>query len=381
MILINCFSRCLLGQHPRLRWNRKKRSIDIRFARSKFLQNHYRNIKRKHFDHHMVDDFVKKASTRKKRSLNYYDNDDYNQIELLNDIVRGGTKEKRKRENRDYAEIDRAYSKYYEKIKARYRNYVKTLFSNQRPRNSLINNSYPMQPTGEEDMRNTKKIQVQDGRWFNNPEYRYRAIHKARSFSNDLQSEEPDTTQPVAIPNINDQTISENQEAFIVPNVNLSAVSNYYPSYSAGSNSYYNNNTYSNYYPDRNIEEPSERELKKQHSPADIAANIYAQLQSQIVRRKRETDDDGKDDDTGIGGGKKKNRGPCEPLLNADHMQIEIVKQAKNPNESFGHGMVLKITCDSGYNSNVQTANSTVRCNKGNWKPVKPSCSLSMRSN
>lgn len=79
------------------------------------------------------------------------------------------------------------------------------------------------------------------------------------------------------------------------------------------------------------------------------------------------------------GGGKKKDkvRGPCEPISDHNHMQIEVVKPAKIQNETFGHGMVLKITCNIGYNSNVQTANSTVRCNKGVWKPVKPSCSLS----
>lgn len=63
--------------------------------------------------------------------------------------------------------------------------------------------------------------------------------------------------------------------------------------------------------------------------------------------------------------------------MSIDHLQMEVVKPPKNQNESFGHGMVLKITCDSGYNSNIQTANSTVRCNKGVWKPVKPVCSLS----
>jgi Sushi repeat (SCR repeat) len=106
---------------------------------------------------------------------------------------------------------------------------------------------------------------------------------------------------------------------------------------------------------------------------------VYAQLQSQIVRRKRDTDDDNKDDDASTASGRRnqKNRGPCEPLLNIEHMQVEVVKPPKNQNESFGHGMVLKITCDTGYNSNVQTANSTVRCNKGVWKPVKPICNLS----
>lgn len=318
----------------------------------------------------MVDDFVKKALNRRKRSLNTH----YDHIRLLNEIAEIGNREKRKRENRDFAEIDRAYSKYYEKIKARYRNYVKNLFSNQKPRNLLINNSYPMQPvsTSEDDMKNTRKIQVQDGRWFNSPEFRYRAMQKARSFSNDLQNEESDAIQPVAIPNINDQLLPKNEETFITPNMTIPAMSNYYPSYS-------NIHSINHSILTQNEELP-EKEMKKVQNTADLAANKYAQLQSQIVRRKRETsDDEGKDDDalSNLGGGKKKARGPCEPLLNIEHMQIEIVKQAKNPNESFGHGMVLKITCDSGYNSNVQTANSTVRCNKGNWKPVKPSCSLS----
>lgn len=84
------------------------------------------------------------------------------------------------------------------------------------------------------------------------------------------------------------------------------------------------------------------------------------------------------DDDGDASGGKgRKNRGPCEPLVKEEHMQFEIVKPAKVQNETFGHGMVVKITCDAGFNLNVQTANSTVRCNKGHWKPAKPSCSLS----
>jgi hypothetical protein len=112
-----------------------------------------------------------------------------------------------------------------------------------------------------------------------------------------------------------------------------------------------------------------------------IWSGIFAKCEpKEKTRHRRDTDDDGKDDDVmSTGGGKKKekNRGPCEPLLDIEHMQIEVVKPPKNPNDSFGHGMVLKITCDTGFNSNVQTVNSTVRCNKGVWKPTKPHCSLS----
>lgn len=92
---------------------------------------------------------------------------------------------------------------------------------------------------------------------------------------------------------------------------------------------------------------------------------------------------DDKDDASESGNGRGKNggkhRGPCEPLPATGPMQMEVVKPPKNQNESFGHGMVLKITCETGYNSNIQTPNSTVRCNKGVWKPVKPTCSLSKK--
>lgn len=200
---------------------------------------------------------------------------------------------------------------------------------------------------------------MQDGRWHNSPEFKYRVQQKARTLQNNFQSDDDDedfVRQPVAIPTINDR-INHRYD----PATNAT-ISNYYPTYII-----------------ERIPDDIQETTKKPSSPSDIAANIYAQLQSQIVRRKRETDDDAKDDDTASGGSKRKekNRGPCEPLIDVEHMQVEIVKPPKNPSESFGHGIVLKITCDNGYNSNVLTANSTVRCNKGVWKPVRPYCTLS----
>lgn len=35
---------CLLGQHPRLRWNRRRRSIEMRYLRSSYLMKHKRNL-------------------------------------------------------------------------------------------------------------------------------------------------------------------------------------------------------------------------------------------------------------------------------------------------------------------------------------------------
>lgn len=180
-----------------------------------------------------------------------------------------------KRENRDYGEIDKAYSKYYEKIKARYRNYVKNLFPNPKARIPQLNNSYP-----QEEVKNTRKIQVQDGRWYNvynNPEFRYRATHKSRTFSKDSQNEDFDSElgPPVALPSINDPTRSNRYEA------HNGSVSNYYPSYIHNTDKH------------QVVEEPHEG-LRKLINATDAQANIYAQLQSQIVRRKRELEDDAK---------------------------------------------------------------------------------------
>lgn len=273
----------------------------MKFARGKFLLNHYRNIKRKHFDHHVVEDFVKVATNKVKRSINvgeYRGRPNSLQAKIIpgrlnlthNKMAEKILRKRRnivKRESRDYTEIDRAYSKYYEKIKARYRNYVKNLFPNPKQRIPIMNNSYPM-PSMDE-VKNTKKIQVQDGRWYNsynNPEFRYRATHKSRTFSNDLQNEEYDTEigPPVALPSINDPTRSNRYHA----RTHNETVSNYYPTYSQHQNHHYNKEHH--HYA---VEDPYET-LKKANDSASFAANIFAQLQSQIVRRKREADEDTK---------------------------------------------------------------------------------------
>lgn len=275
---------CLPGQHPRLRWNRKKRSVDLKFVRGKFLLNHYRNIKRKHFDHQVVEDFVKTASNREKRSLKTYRGRRTHQksANIIHLDIKKLSRRKRslkKHESRDYSEIDRAYSKYYEKIKARYRNYVKNLFPTPKLKSPLLNNSYPMQTP--EEVKHTKKIQVQDGRWYNsydNPEFRYRVTHKARAFSNDLQNDEYENEMgPVALPSINDP--ARYNRHWSQPN---ETVSNYFPTY--------HHHTTRHSGPDDSFYE----KFKKLNRSSALAASIYAQLQSQMVRRKRDVDEDSK---------------------------------------------------------------------------------------
>lgn len=248
------------------------------------MLNHYRNIKRKHFDHQVVEDFVKVASNREKRDVEDYRG--RRMFEIINrnrEAIKLSRRRRsiEKRESRDYSEIDRAYSKYYEKIKARYRNYVKNLFPDPKTRSPQLNNTYQLHPS--EEVKNTKKIQVQDGRWYNSynsPEFRYRATHKARAFSNDLDNDEYENEMgpPVALPSINDPARPYRHEF----NHN-ETVSNYYPSYVNSNDRHY-------------AADEAFESFKKTNNSANIAADIYAQLQSQMVRKKRETDEDSKGD-------------------------------------------------------------------------------------
>lgn len=173
-----------------------------------------------------MEDFVRSASNRNKRGVEGHRHKKMlGMIRKKRDAIEVSLRI-RKRESRDY-EIDRAYSKYYEKIKNNYRNYVKNLFPNPKSKSLQENNSYSMQPS--EEVKSTKKMQVQDGRWYNsynNAEFRYRATHKARAFSNDLQNDEYESEMgPVALPSINDPARSYPQRA-----IQNETMSNYYPS-------------------------------------------------------------------------------------------------------------------------------------------------------
>lgn len=224
-----------------------------------------------------------------------------------------------KRDSIDEIEAERAYSKYYEKIKARYRKYVRDLFK-------------------EKPNSNGNRMQANS---YNNPETftRYRA-------------------SVVALPNINDPVKWNSNK-----NDNEN-VSNNFPSR--------NNNEY-----ERLFNQPDNTDAFKKSN-----MTIIAQLKSQIVRRKRDTpyDEDGKgedNEDTSENNKKKKVRIPCEPLASETYMKIEIIRPSKDPNETFGQGMIAKVTCDKNYNSNLANANSTVKCVRGRWKPVKPQCTVS----
>lgn len=57
-------------------------------------------------------------------------------------------------------------------------------------------------------------------------------------------------------------------------------------------------------------------------------------------------------------------------------METEIIKPGRDPNITYSHGVVVKVTCSRGYGLN-NGENTTVRCNRGRWKPDKPLCGIS----
>lgn len=46
MNISKLFFSCLPGQHPRLRWNRRRRSVEMKFIRSRYLLSNYRRLQR-----------------------------------------------------------------------------------------------------------------------------------------------------------------------------------------------------------------------------------------------------------------------------------------------------------------------------------------------
>ncbi|KAM8716457.1 hypothetical protein ACLKA7_003348 [Drosophila subpalustris] len=133
---------CLLGQHPRLRWNRRRRrrSLELRQLRSVYLLRRQRQLQRQlaeHQDYQAQAKLSYSPAQRFKRSANPNPSD-----------------------------IDLAYSKYYQKIKERYQRYVRKILGHNRL----------YKPTAS----------PQDGRWhnqYNNPELvmTRKANHKWRN--------------------------------------------------------------------------------------------------------------------------------------------------------------------------------------------------------
>ncbi|EAA12905.5 AGAP007761-PA [Anopheles gambiae str. PEST] len=349
---------CTPGQHPRLRWNRRRRSLDLRmrFHRSNLLKQHYRYLQRKLEEH-----------------------DAYHQHELRsidasrNALLRSAFRTAMVRERRELSDVEKAYSKYYERIKAKYRNYVQNLLG--------FNKARTM-PTHDD-------IHVQDGRWHSYPESD--PVSRNRGVQNGRESEAGQlmgtpAPSPVATrrPRPHKNDIYSNY--FPPPLTGRYHTSWQFASEVTPSHRNEGNQYRTTQYRGRNRTEPTVEE-----SPLAL----MEKLQSQIIRRKRDTRDAGSsmeetkrtqkanrkaanqtDVDSMDPARKVKFKGPCEPLASEPYAQLEIVRPGKDPNETFGPGTIVRVTCTKGYVSNIINPNATAKCVRGRWKPTKPTCSM-----
>uniref|UniRef100_A0A904A506 Sushi, von Willebrand factor type A, EGF and pentraxin domain-containing protein 1 n=1 Tax=Anopheles quadriannulatus TaxID=34691 RepID=A0A904A506_ANOQN len=425
---------CTPGQHPRLRWNRRRRSLDLRmrFHRSNLLKQHYRYLQRKLEEHdaYHQHELVKRAAAIPYRGQmtpnRHYTFEDFQRFRAKrsidasrNALLRSAFHTAMVRERRELSDVEKAYSKYYERIKAKYRNYVQNLLG--------FNKARTM-PTHDD-------IHVQDGRWHSYPESD--PVSRNRGVQNGRESEagqlmgtpapspvatrrprphkvkqggkarKPKLPPPITIPDINEQSryrldFVESAETNRTPDhLNENDIySNYFPPPLTGryhtswqfasevtpSHRNEGNQYRTSQYRGRNRTEPTVEE-----SPLAL----MEKLQSQIIRRKRDTRDAGSsmeetkrtqkanrkaanqtDVDSMDPARKVKFKGPCEPLASEPYAQLEIVRPGKDPNETFGPGTIVRVTCTKGYVSNIINPNATAKCVRGRWKPTKPTCSM-----
>ncbi|XP_021700723.1 sushi, von Willebrand factor type A, EGF and pentraxin domain-containing protein 1 [Aedes aegypti] len=427
---------CIPGQHPRLRWNRRRRSIDLRlrFNRSNHLKQHYRFLKRKLDEHDAYHHlYPMEAHGIAKRSVlgyrgqmahkRHYNFDDFQRFRAKRNVeanrnafLKNAIQTFPIRQRRQLSDVEHAYNKYYERIRAKYRNYVQNLL-------------------GYNKMRPLQEMQVQDGKWqTTDPESisRNRVAQNSRTGANDFEEEH--TTKPPRSPKskVNKSRIkSKAQPPIVIPNINEESTYKYdfhdTPETNM-SNNVGENDIYSNYFPPpltgrshTNWQFASEITPKVQirSDPYSLYATLshnftytgrkpastpvlMQNLHSQIIRRKRNTVEvsvssaedtrrsqknnrknagatANQTDPTGMDGDptkKIKFKGPCEPLSSEAHAQLEIVRPGKDPNEAFGPGTIVRMTCSKGYVSNMASPNATSKCVRGRWKPIKPTCNM-----
>ncbi|XP_063237081.1 sushi, von Willebrand factor type A, EGF and pentraxin domain-containing protein 1 isoform X2 [Bacillus rossius redtenbacheri] len=76
-------------------------------------------------------------------------------------------------------------------------------------------------------------------------------------------------------------------------------------------------------------------------------------------------------------GRKNKKRGKakvaCELVSREPHMELEVTRAGRDPNQTFSPGTVVQVTCGRGYGHNLGE-NGTARCVRGQWRPAKPDC-------
>lgn len=131
---LTIFFSCLLGQHPRLRWNRKRRSLEMRFMRSRYILQNYRELQRRY--HELIESGqVDEHRSRLKRNVHTFDilPSQYHQFiyphhkNIVHRRVSRNLNNFIHRQLRRPFQGEEAYAKYMENIKQKYQKYVKNI--------------------------------------------------------------------------------------------------------------------------------------------------------------------------------------------------------------------------------------------------------------
>ncbi|XP_075151703.1 hig-anchoring scaffold protein isoform X2 [Haematobia irritans] len=316
---------CLLGQHPRLRWNRRRRSIKMRHLRSSYLLKHSRTLER-----NLRSAFENQWIGSEKST---------DQDNAAEKIV--------SRTKRGRADVEEAYSKYYQRIKQKYQDFVKYLLGYNSATNTM-------------DIHNqTKKLKNQNGRFC-----------CLNDDTDQLQMLKPNLKSNQAI---NGLDLNEYDELEVKSQGIKLPMSNVY-----------NDSKYSTM---RRNNEPVFTTINSYNyvlgSPTrdqklGNLSDFIEKLKAQIIRKRRkrssalpnENDSEAIDENKE---GRKRLRGPCEDLDWDSFANITIIRAGKTSGRT-SVGTILSLECNAGFQLNIKGENATARCIRGFWKPEKPKC-------
>lgn len=410
---------CLPGLHPRLRWNRRKRSLTMRAQRSQYLIRNIRQVQRKLSE--LQDDInraamveqariafarVRRTSTlygvvhgqraalalrRKRNALNIHHRYGWPRVDVM----------QRDRRNRDGG--DPAYNRYFQLLKQNHIDYINAMFRMSQDRHQRYNDTWHGDDESQYPASENVSPMIRDSTFGDNR--KHKIVGNDFLFGEQTANNyEPGNGQaefksfPIPFPNIND-----NLNAPHTKKLDL--------------NQAYANNTFA----DRNLWKFSRENQNKNnaqqmaqvvdyamqsqqndnhHSHRDDVDDIISRLKSQTVhRRKRSPDEDASgesvtepdvrpgrrrkfnqtlyDAEDPVDQGRKgKAKEPCEPIGMEPHVRIDVVREGKDPANEFSAGTIVRVACAKEYKLNLQNPNGTAKCVRGRWKPQKPECVL-----
>lgn len=297
---------CLPGLHPRLRWNRRKRSLQLKHYRSQYIQRNYRQLQRKLYElladetsgrtkrsisvsphHHHRQIYKKQSSTNRRRwsaiapallRLKRTSNTDQQYVRTVGNVMH------RDQRNRNVDPHEAAYMKYYEKIRQKHRNYISNLLRAHHA-NASHNMDRPLIHAGPSMNRILHNIANENELYRNDDIHQHQEdTSAANSVFHELNAL---ASVPIPLPNINEnmKKVMHHSQPFV-------------------------NNTYVGHTWNRNKNTVSSgSRLARNNSTIDF----MAQLASQLQRKKRSADDDVRDEiDQSEANKKARAREPCE---------------------------------------------------------------------